>query len=98
MALIFHRLVQKDLRTVLEYYETEGSTSLADRFFVELDAWVAQIACEPGKFHQVASGLRRANMLRFPYHFLSGKVRLAFAFSFYATTRGIHDSVSGGNE
>jgi plasmid stabilization system protein ParE len=70
MALIFHRLVLKDLRMVLEYYEAEGGAPLADRFFVELDALVAQIAREPGKFHQVASGLRRANMSRFPYHFL----------------------------
>ena len=70
MALIFHRLVQKDLRAVLRYYEEEGGVALADRFFAELDSLVAQVAVEPRKFHQVAGGLRRANMVRFPYHLL----------------------------
>ena len=44
MALIFHRLVQKDLRTVLEYYTEEGGAPLADRFFAEIEALVARIA------------------------------------------------------
>ena len=70
MALIFHRLVQKDLRTVLEYYAEEGGTLLADRFFAELDALVARTVRDPKSFHQVAHGLRRANMTRFPYHLL----------------------------
>lgn len=70
MALIFHRLVQKDLRAVLRYYEEEGGIPLADRFFAELDTVVGQIASEPRKFHFVAPELRRANMPRFPYHLL----------------------------
>lgn len=70
MALIFHRLVQKDLRTVLEYYTEEGGAPLADRFFAEIEALVACIARDPKTFHQVPHGLRRANMIRFPYHFL----------------------------
>jgi len=70
MALIFHRLVQKDLRTVLRYYEEESGVQLADLFFAELDSLVAQIANKPTKFHLVSSGLRRANMRRFPYHLL----------------------------
>lgn len=32
MALIFHRLVQKDLRAVLGYYEEVSGLALADRF------------------------------------------------------------------
>lgn len=70
MAVIFHRLVQKDLRAVLRYYEEEGGPLLADRFFAELERLVGQIASEPRKFHHSAEGLRRANMPRFPYHFL----------------------------
>ena len=66
MALIFHRLVQKDLRTALRYYEEESGTALADRFFAELDALVAGIERHPKKFHLVSQGLRRANMTRFP--------------------------------
>ena len=70
MGLIFHRLVQNDLRAVLRYYEEEGGTPLADRFFAELDGLVGQVASEPRKFHFVAQELRRANMARFPYHLL----------------------------
>ena len=71
MALIFHRLVQKDLRTVLGYYEEEGGALLADRFFEELDALVTAVAREPRRFHPASiDGLRRANMANFPYHLL----------------------------
>ena len=70
MGLIFHRLVQKDLRAVLRYYEEQGGTALADRFFAELDGLVGEISREPTKFHFVTHGLRRANLARFPYHFL----------------------------
>jgi hypothetical protein len=31
MSLIFHHLVQRDLRVVLRYYEEEGSVQLAAR-------------------------------------------------------------------
>jgi hypothetical protein len=55
MALIFHRLVQKDLRAVLGYYEDEGGIPLADRFFAELDALVAGIAREPRRLHADAA-------------------------------------------
>jgi toxin ParE1/3/4 len=70
MALMFHRLVQKDLRAVLRYYEEEGGSPLAARFFTELDALVSEISSAPGKFHPVLPGLRRANMSRFPYRLL----------------------------
>ena len=70
MALIFHRLVQKDLRAVLRYYEEESGVALADRFFAELDGLVAEMGLHPKKFHLVSQELRRANMARFPYHFL----------------------------
>jgi plasmid stabilization system protein ParE len=74
MALIFHRLVQKDLRAVLQYYEEEGGTGLADRFFAELDALNGEIEREPQRFHPAAHGLRRANLTRFPYHLLFREV------------------------
>lgn len=70
MGLIFHRLVQKDVRAVLRYYEEAGGPPLADRFFAELDRLVGQIESDPRKFHFLTPGLRRANMARFPYHLL----------------------------
>ena len=70
MAKSFNRLVQSDLGIVLQYYETVGGRSLADRFFDEVTALVAAIEQRPSSFHPASDGLRRANMSNFPYHFL----------------------------
>ena len=74
MGLIFHRLIQKDLRAVLAYYEEEGGTQLADRFFSELDSLVEVISREPRRFYPLDHSLRRANMTTFPYHLLFREV------------------------
>jgi len=37
MDVIYHRLINKDLKTVLAYYEEEGGEKMADRFFAEVD-------------------------------------------------------------
>ena len=50
MTLIFHRLVQRDLRIVLRYYEEEGGSPLADRFFMELERLTLEIHKNPTKF------------------------------------------------
>lgn len=42
----------------------------ATRFFEELTKRVAQAHAQPQRFHPVAGELRRANLERFPYHFL----------------------------
>lgn len=70
MGLVFHRLVQHDLDAVLGYYEAEGGPPLADRFFGELEAMLAEIEAHPTQFHPAANGLRRANLAGFPYHVL----------------------------
>jgi plasmid stabilization system protein ParE len=70
MDLIFHRLVQHDLRLVLRYYESEGGDLLADRFFAELQALVVQVSQRPASFHPDKADLRRANLKNFPYHLL----------------------------
>lgn len=70
MSLIFHRLVQRDLRIVLRYYEEEGGTLLADQFFTELECLVSEIHQNPSKFHKISDDIRRANMTQFPYHLL----------------------------
>ena len=80
MPLIFHPLVQNDLRTILRFYEEEAGPRLSDRFFAELEMLIFTIAQEPTRFHFTAPGLRRANMPRFPYHLLfredAGNVRV----------------------
>jgi plasmid stabilization system protein ParE len=69
-GLVFHRLVQKDLNTILRYYEDEGGRALADKFFSELEELLASLARNPAGFHSTGHGLRRAGMKNFPYHLL----------------------------
>lgn len=35
MKLIYHRLAVRDVRDMLDYYESEAGPQLADRFFSE---------------------------------------------------------------
>lgn len=37
MDFIFHRRIQKDLRSALVFYEDEGGAKLGDRFFSEAE-------------------------------------------------------------
>ena len=43
MEVIYHRLVVRDLRVALHYYESEGGAQLADRFFVEVEESVPRL-------------------------------------------------------
>ena len=70
MGLVFHRLIPRDLRTVLDYYMREGGSELAQRFYAEFDQIVAQLAANPRRFHPIAQELRRANFQTFPFHLL----------------------------
>src|SRR5512136_77901 len=70
MGLVFHRLIQRDLRIVLAYYRNEGGLELAQRFYAEFEQLVAEVAANPQRFHPVSDTLRRANFRRFPYHLL----------------------------
>jgi plasmid stabilization system protein ParE len=68
--VVYHRLVERDLRTALDYYEAEGGRKLADRFFLEVGAVGEGIAANPTGHHFSGDGLRRASLASFPYHFL----------------------------
>jgi toxin ParE1/3/4 len=70
MILIYHRHVQRDVSAVLGYYDDVGGPSLGDAFYAEFMANVALVLENPARFHQVDGSLRRANLDRFPYHFL----------------------------
>ena len=69
MGLIFHRLVKRDLRTVMTHYEEVGP-GLAARFQREFEGLALRIAQNPHRFHFVSDVLRRANFPSFPYHLL----------------------------
>jgi plasmid stabilization system protein ParE len=71
MRLTFHRLIQKDLRSALSYYQDAAGPRLANRFHDEFEGLVAAIEKNPKRFHGLAGvPLRRANFSSFPYHLL----------------------------
>lgn len=70
MNLIYHRNVQRDVSAVLAYYDEVGGPGLGDAFFEEFMAYVALALESPTRFHPIEGDLRRANLPRFPYHFL----------------------------
>ena len=58
MEVIYHRLVVWDLRVALNYYELEGGTKLADRFFAEVEEGVAKIIAQPTAHYFSDGGYR----------------------------------------
>lgn len=69
MELRFHRKVQIDLNEALGYY-SKISGILAEDFFAEFRIGLSRVHKNPRYFHFDASGLRRYNLERFPYHLL----------------------------
>ena len=69
MKVVYHPTVQKDVNGILRHYD-EISPSLGDEFWSELMAQIKAATQNPERFHFGASGLRRVNLRKFPYHFL----------------------------
>lgn len=69
-SVTYHRLLNRDLRSALDYYEREGGTLLADRFFAEVEETIKSVENFPERNHFSDGGLRRASLDSFPYHFL----------------------------
>jgi plasmid stabilization system protein ParE len=65
----YHPAVEQDLAEALRRYD-ELSERLAAEFKVELRRVIAVAATKPGRFHLIKPGLHRANLKRFPYHFV----------------------------
>jgi plasmid stabilization system protein ParE len=71
MKLIYHQLAVRDVHEVLDYYESEAGRPLADRFFNGLLSIIEKIQTNPRHFPPLGdTGLRRANLMNFPYHVL----------------------------
>ncbi len=79
MKVRFHRRLQQDVWDVVRHYEHESGPELADRFYAEFMEVLRSVAGNPTGCHLDASGLRRANLGRFPYHFLY-RVRPEYIF------------------
>src|SRR4051812_5853748 len=70
MTARLHRLIKKDLRTALAYYDSAGGKKLGDRFFQAVENTIEDVLRHPQQFHLISDGLRRAALKSFPYHFL----------------------------
>ncbi|HYG36799.1 MAG TPA: hypothetical protein VEC99_18550 [Clostridia bacterium] len=54
MGLTFHRLIKRDLRTVMTHYEEEVGPDLAARFYREFEELALRIERSPGRFHFIS--------------------------------------------
>ncbi len=68
MKIIFHRLIQRDIHSALDYYEREGGCILGDRFFAEVEATIIRIEQNPKGHHFSSGGLRRASLGAYGEH------------------------------
>ncbi len=70
MRLVLHPKVYSDIDRIMEYYEQVATPELSDEFYLELRRLMAEAAARPGYFSIRERDIRRANLQRFPYHFL----------------------------
>jgi len=67
MKIRYHALARQDVVNILEYYEREAHHQIAVKFFAELEYCVRRIAKSPNSFAEIADGVRRCLLNRFPY-------------------------------
>lgn len=67
MKVRYHALARQDVLKILEYYEREADHQIAVKFFAELEYCVGRIAKSPNSFPEIADGVRRCLLNRFPY-------------------------------
>lgn len=69
MRVEYHPAVREDVAEALQRYDAV-SQRLGEDFQTELKRAVAVAAAKPGRFHLIKPGFHRANLSRFPYHFI----------------------------
>ena len=69
MRVGYHAAVQADVNQALRRYD-KCSRRLGEEFWNELRMYIKAAAANPLRFHPYVRELRRANLKRFPYHFL----------------------------
>ncbi|MBX3290678.1 MAG: type II toxin-antitoxin system RelE/ParE family toxin [Acidobacteria bacterium] len=67
--IIYHVGARLDVLEIVEWYERQDGPELADRFTRELEEYVEKLANSPLRYKD-QKAIRRANLDRFPYHFL----------------------------
>jgi toxin ParE1/3/4 len=65
----YHPAVEQDVAEALRRYDPV-SQRLAEEFKGELRRVIVVAAAMPGRFHPIKPGFHRANLKRFPYHFV----------------------------
>lgn len=79
MRLSFHPWVQRDVQSILRYYDSI-SRKLGDQFYSELTTALNSVLRNPQRGHLVEGDVRRINLSTYPYHFLyrllPGRVRV----------------------
>ena len=69
MRVEYHPAVRQDVAGAMRRYKAV-SAKLASDFKAELKAVIAMARANPDRFHKLKPGLHRANLKRFPYHFI----------------------------
>jgi plasmid stabilization system protein ParE len=70
MRVRLHRKVRAEVDKIMDHYEAAAGPHLADEFYSELFSLIRKASQQPGRFRAIEGDLRRANLRRFPYHFL----------------------------
>jgi plasmid stabilization system protein ParE len=70
MRLVLHPKIYSDIDAIMNYYEQAATPELADEFYADLRFVMGQAATNPERFSIREADIRRANLQRFPYHFL----------------------------
>ena len=69
MRTEYHASVRQDVAEAMWRYKAV-SKRLANDFRAELRRVIAMAGANPNRFHPLAPGFHRANLKRFPYHFI----------------------------
>ena len=69
MRIEYHPSVRQEVAQAMRRYKAV-SEKLAAEFKTELRRVIAMAGANPNRFHPVKPGFHRANLKRFPYHFI----------------------------
>lgn len=73
MRIEYHPSVRQDVVEAMRRYKTV-SEKLATDFKTELRRVIVMASANPNRFPPVKPGFHRANLKRFPYHFIYRKI------------------------
>ena len=77
MRIEYHPSVRKDVAEAMRRYRAV-SEKLASDFKAELRRVITMAAANPNRFHPLKPGFHRANLKRFPYHFIYREIPEGF--------------------